>query len=276
MGDPSLLQWVAAHGVAVTACHPLNVYRARALVWSQSVSLSSSSSSRHHKECFIEQHGLGVFYRSLPSQLLAALASVLLLVPLANVWRIVASSSSSSSSSLSLSAVPLLLAALLAGALRAPAEHALLVAQHPASSSSSQSHWFALSSSFVAMLAARDAVLWSVYALFRAALFSAISFSPSVSTSFFSSSSVVVAALPSLFALLFALVLLSPFDLLLARLVRHGGGVVVSLDALLEQAEPRGLLQTHVTAALIPRLLHGLLLFLVTCGWGYFLAFVYP
>ena len=112
---PSLWHWWVGHAVAVAATHSLRVWAGRGLAWSETRGRAGG------RQCFVEQHGLAVFYGgSLALHLASSLPVVLFAVLLCNVWdvtRLVCSPLSAAA------------AGLLGGLCRAPADHALLAAQ---------------------------------------------------------------------------------------------------------------------------------------------------
>ena len=253
---PSLLQWWLGHAVAVGATHPLRVWQAREVVWSEQGGRSGG------RQCFIEQHGMAVFYGgALGLQLAASVPVALLTALLCNVWDVTHP------------ACPLPAAALmglLAGLCRAPADHALLAAQAGGSAGAPlAARWLLLS-------AAREAAQWAVFAVLRGPL-------PDAGAG---SGSVLVAALPSLAALAAASAAAGPLELLRCRaaLASAARPPVVALEQLLgegeqeaegqEEGRVRRAARRWLLAGLPARLLHALLLFLVTAAWAFFLAFV--
>lgn len=246
--------------MAVVATHALNVYRWRALSWGEQAARTSKG-----KQCFIEEHGLAIFYGgSLALHLALSLPIVLLTVAGANVWDVVSPRNE---------LLPALLMGLLTGLCRSPADHALLLAQSAAGGSPLSLRWALLSG-------AREAAHWGVFVAARSAL-------PHDA----GTASVLTAAWPSLVAVCAAVVAVGPLDVLRCRMaLASSRPSVVAVEQLLmppdsndEQDEAggedrgggrrrRGGAGYWLAGALPARLLHAVLLFLVTSGWAHFLA----
>lgn len=241
---PTLLQWWAGHVVALAGTHPLSVHRARALAWAE-----GGETARVGRQCFIEQHGTAVFCRGMLWPLALSLPVVAVFFFGCNLWDVRSLCSPLSGC----------LVGCLVGLLRAPSDHALVTAQLPFPAPS----WLSLG--WLALCAVREAVVCLVYCLLLAVI-------PVVPNT----SNALLVALPSLLALAVALVAVGPLEGQRIRLLAPPRPPVIAIDTLdAEQGgSPPPWWTVALGPALGPRLLHGVLLHLVTIAWAFFLDFV--